>query len=508
MATIDFKHGVYGQINAGGTGASERATGEQAFVYIGTAPVNQVEGGDAYVNKPVLVNNLAEARKYFGYSDNWANYTLCEAMYVHFQMNAVGPIVLINVLDPEAHKAEGDPFVMTTPINGRVTIPAAEDIILDSLSVVRGEIMLVKGTDWTAAYDYAKKAIIISEVSSGSLGTTELTVSYHAVNPALVTAADVIGSTDEYGLNKGIYAVKNVYALTGRIPAYLLAPGFASVPEIHVALAANSENISGHWNAWMFVDMPLIDAQGNSITLQTAATWKTNNGYNLDNESVYFPMIVGTDSRHYHLSVINAANMQALLIDNSGIPYMSGSNTEIGIAQNLYFGENLLGRVFDDELINRTLCKYGVNSAVYTGGRWVIWGMFPASFAYDSANDTNRFDTTRMMLYYLTNDFQHRRNAIVDKPMTANALKSIVAEEQTRLDALLGIGALTYGKAVLDASRIAKSDIYAGDFSIAFDVTTTPLAKSMTAIANWTDDGFVAYFDGRFWRPFIHDKGE
>ena len=33
-----------------------------------------------------------------------------------------------------------------------------------------------------------------------------------------------------------------------------------------------------------------------------------------------------------------------------------------------------------------------------------------------------------------------------------------------------------------------------GDFSFAFNVTTTPLAKSLTALVNWTSDGFVTYF--------------
>ena len=33
-----------------------------------------------------------------------------------------------------------------------------------------------------------------------------------------------------------------------------------------------------------------------------------------------------------------------------------------------------------------------------------------------------------------------------------------------------------------------------GDYSFVFNVTTTPLAKSLTAIVNWTDDGYVTWF--------------
>ena len=101
-----------------------------------------------------------------------------------------------------------------------------------------------------------------------------------------------------------------------------------------------------------------------------------------------------------------------------------------------------------------------------------------------------------MMLYYISNDFQHRRTEDVDKPVSANDLQTIVAEEQTRIDALLNIRALTHGIVYLNAEADDRSDIMNGDFSFTFDITTTPLAKSLTAIVNWTDDGFVTYFEG------------
>lgn len=490
----DFKHGTRGEIIADGLSLTDKGKTKQAIVYIGTAPVNQVEGGAKNVNVPILVNNIADARKYLGYSDNWADYTLCEAMHVHFELNNVGPLVFINVLDPATHrKAQGGTATLT-PDNGRVTIVSAEDAILDTLAVVSDGTTLVKGTDYTASYDFTKKVINIVEKTSGSLGTDPLTITWSKIDPTAVTQATVIGSTDGYGLNTGIYAVKNVYNVTGYIPAFLLVPGFSSIPAVHNVLYQNSQQISKHWNAWMFVDMPVVDGQGNAITLQNAPTWKVSNGYNRDNESVFFPLAKGTDGKTYHLSVLNAANFQTLLIQNDGIPYMSGSNTECSIIRDLYFSENITGRVYDDEVINRCLNANGINSAAYIGGRWAIWGMFAGSYNQEDATSININDTTLMMMYYLTNDFQHRRNVDVDKPMPVNDLKSIVAEEQSRVDALLGIGALTYGKVQLDASKEAGADVYSGDFRIMFNVTNTPLAKSLTAIANWTAEGFQVYF--------------
>ena len=492
----NFKHGTRGEVIADGIPAAGVGRTKQAIVYIGTAPVHLVEGGASNVNKPIVISDMAEARKYLGYSENWADYTLCEPMHVHFDLKGIGPLVFINVLDPARHRTLVGGTATLTPDNGRVKIVDAEDAIIDTITVtgVESGDEFVKGTDYNVSYDFGKKVITIYEVTAGSLGTDALAIAWAKIDPSAVTEADVIGSTDTYGLNTGVYAIKNVYNATGYIPSYLLAPGFSSVPAIHNALYQNSQTIAGHWNAWMFVDMPVVDGTGTAITLATAPTWKVSNNYNRDNESVFFPLAKGKDGKIYHISVLNAANFQQLLIQNSGIPYMTGSNTACDIIEDLYFTEAVAGRVYSDDIINRCLNANGINSAAYVGGRWAIWGMFAGSYNQEDATSINVNDTCLMMLYYLTNDFQHRRNVNVDKPMPINTLKSIVAEEQSRVDALLGIGALTYGKVLLDGTKEARADVYQGDFRILFKVTNTPLAKSLTAISNWTPDGFEVYF--------------
>lgn len=492
-----WKRGTRGEIDTSGAVNAASVDSLNAIVYIGTAPVNQVEGGAQNVNVPILCNNIADARKYLGYSDDWAKYTLCEAIHAHFELKGVGPLVFINVFNPATHKKQTGGTASLTPENGRVVIANAEDIYLDSIVVKSGsgqsEVTKVKGTDYSAAYDFDKKVINIVELSSGALGTTALTITWDIGDPAAVASTDVIGSTDNTGLNTGIFAVKNVYSLTGYIPAYMAAPGFSSIPAVHNVMYQNSQDINGHWHCWLFVDMPIIDS-GTAITLATAATWKNANGYNKDNESVYFPLVKGTDGQTYHLSVLACANFQELLIENDGIPYMTASNTDCAIIEDLYLGASVTGRVYDDEIIGRLLNKNGINSAAYVGGRWAIWGCFAASYSQTNANSVNVFETALMMLYYLTNDFQHRRNQDIDQPMTANDLRTIVAEEQSRVDALVGSGALIYGLVSVSATPTALSDMMQGDFTIAFKVTTTPLAKSLTALAVWTSDGFAAYF--------------
>lgn len=488
----DYKHGAYGVIQAVGSRVADESQG--AIVYVGTAPVHNVEGGANNVNKPIVVNNIAEARKYFGYSDEWDKYTLCEAMHVHLEKKGVGPLVFINVLNPATHKASDAGTVSKTPENGRVTIPAAQDIILDSVVVKSNNTAKIKGTDYAIAYNIEKKTITISELTAGALGTSALTITYNTVDASTVTAADVIGTSDGLGLNTGLFAVKNVYQITGYIPAYLAAPGFSSVPAVHAAMYQNSVKVNGHWDVYMFVDLPIVN-DDDQLTLDTAKTYKNSNGYTKENETVFFPLAQGTDGKIYHLSVLAAANFQELLLAQDGIPYKTASNTDCSLIENLYLGASNTGRVYDDSIINEKLNKNGIASAAYVGGRWAIWGCHSADYDQENGDQINVAETNRMMLYYISNDFQHRRTPDVDKPMTANDLQTIIAEEQTRVDALLNIGALTRGVVTLNADAQARSDIMKGDYSFLFDITTTPLAKSLTAIVNWTDEGFVTYFE-------------
>ena len=71
----------------------------------------------------------------------------------------------------------------------------------------------------------------------------------------------------------------------------------------------------------------------------------------------------------------------------------------------------------------------------------------------------------------------------------------ILAYDREHIVIALNIGALTRGVVTLNADAQARSDIMNGDYSFLFDITTTPLAKSLTAIVNWTDEGFVTYFE-------------
>ena len=492
----EYLHGAYGQVNT--AGARLTNTAEAGFIVFGTAPVNTIEDGARNVNVPIEVSNMAEAEAKFGYSEDWAKYTLCEAFHVFFEEMNVGPLVVINVLDPDkaGHKGTAGTASLT-PVGGRVTIASAEDIIMDSVVVKAGsgqsETTKQKGVDYEIGYSIRTKSIVIAELTTGALGTDPLSITYDTVNPAAVTGADLIGSTDGRGLNTGLYAVKDVYQKCNVIPGYLLAPGWTQIKTVHDAMAEVSKKINKHWDAIFFSDIPILD-NSTPVTIATARTWKATNGYNKANEKACYPMTKGTDGKKYHMSTLYAGNFLGQLIENEGVPYHTASNTICGLIAGLWLGADYEGRVFDDSIINEYLCKYGISSAVYMGGAWRLWGAHSAEYPPETEDSVNVGDTALAMLYYVSNDFQARRVNDVDQPLSANDIQSIVAEEQTRLDALVAIGALSFAEAYLNADKDARSDMYLGNYSFTFRVTTTPLAKSLKAIVNWVADGFETYF--------------
>ena len=98
-----IKHGVYVSESDTAIQVPQEATAS-VQVIIGTAPVHMVDDPSAVVNKPVLATSATEAMKKLGYVADFSKYTLCQSMYLASNLNPVGPMVFINVLDPETHR--------------------------------------------------------------------------------------------------------------------------------------------------------------------------------------------------------------------------------------------------------------------------------------------------------------------------------------------------------------------------------------------------------------------
>lgn len=480
-----YKHGNYAQFNMQTAQKGSASTSRYVPVYVGALPVHTVAGGGAKVNEPILLEDFTHAVRTVGYTDDWDNYDLCEAIYAHFALTQAGPIAVINVFDPTKNKK--GKTTTANVISNQVILGSMGNAILDSFTIEGKE----KDIDYTLSYDYTSERITVRGAYKGALSGS-ISVSYDEVTPG-VTQEDVIGKTDGEGTDSGVYLIRRIYQDTGKIPSRLLCPGFSHIPAVHEAMEAVCSQIGGHFDVFMLTDLPIENA-GSAMKPSEVTTWKSENFYTKDNEKTFWPRWNGNDGRMYHLSVLCAANFQALENEADGVPYQTASNTKIPISGKPYYGEGAT-LALDEQMVNETLLQYGVTSCTYHGGSWVLWGSHCASYEPGNVTSMNLYDSTLMMMYYLANDFQVRRAEEIDKIASVNRIKQIVAEEQATLDALCAIGALLYGKTFFVLNGETRSDMLTGDFALRWEITQSLAIKSITGTVQHTDAGLATYYE-------------
>ena len=268
----DYKHGTYGEF-AESIGNVGTQSGTIA-VYVGAAPVNLVRGYEKYVNAPVKLANFAAAKRYMGYSGNWADFDLCEAIATHLDNSAgnAGPIVAINVLNPAVHKKQTETTKSLTFVNGRATFES-DTIILDTLTIGTK----VEGTDYTVDYDFTKGQVIINDLNNAMTGA--VTATFAEVDPTAIDDEDVIGGVTAGGAYSGLGCVGLVYPELGLIPNLILCPKWSEKPTVYDAMVKAGTKINGHWDAFVYADMPILNGSTNVDTIELATAWKQTNGY-------------------------------------------------------------------------------------------------------------------------------------------------------------------------------------------------------------------------------------
>lgn len=182
---MSYKHGIYAKRIAGDSVLPE--VSGTLPVYFGVAPVHQLESYEGKTNVPILLDGASEAVSKIGYSLLWDDYSLSEAVFAHFmRVDAVGPIVVINVLDPAKHRASSDTTATLTFANGKAEI--ADDKAILSTITLTGK---TKGTDYTVEANDDGTAVIVRDLT-GTMTTAAVTyrkIDLTAVSVDAVTAS-------------------------------------------------------------------------------------------------------------------------------------------------------------------------------------------------------------------------------------------------------------------------------------------------------------------------------
>lgn len=500
----DYKHGTYGEFSQSVGGAV--AETQSAFVYIGTAPVNLIRGFSGAVNKPLLLRNYEGAKRLIGYAEDWTKFSLCEMVKLHFDNMAgnIGPIVVINALDPAVHKADEPTTMQLQFIHGRASI-TSDTIILDTL--VLSEKM--EGVDFTVDYDFTKGQVLLKSIGEQPL-SGPITATFDTVDVGKITELDIVGGVTAEGVYTGLGCVSLVYPELGRIPSLIAAPGWSDHPVVYEAMLTAGQKINGHWDAFVYADLPIITGGayvGQAVvgyakvgagqlvdTIETAMQWQIDNGYTNERSKVFWPNVQDTAGRIYHLSALAAWQTMTVDATHNDVPMESPSNKAIPIARQ-YFGTDSRNRGYDQQRGNE-LNAVGITTAVYWGGQWVLWGPHTAAYKYGGVADLRAvFDNTIRMMMYVTNRFQTEHALTIDRPMTRAMADSIKNREQEKADALVALGAFI-GKPIVEFRETdnSTSDLAEGNFVWRFEGTPTPPFKSGTLMVAYSSAGFDSYF--------------
>lgn len=486
-----YQYGTYG--NIGESIAQSAIQAGTVAVYIGTAPVNLIrnykEAG--VVNTPVKVSNFVHAQKALGYSNDWEAFTLCEAIFAHFNSTVgnIGPIYLINVLDPDTMRGSTAKTKSLTFSNGRAEF-WSDTVILDTILIADK----VENVDFAVDYNFEKGSVIISSVDQTKPLTGTIVVSFYEVNTESITASNIIGGVTSAGVYSGLGALALLYQEQNAVANILAAPGWSEKPSVYNALISASQKINGHWDALVVADIPIMDATAVD-TISKAKAWKTSNLYNNERSKVYWPQAEDNLGRVYHLSTLAVVEMLRADFSHDSVPFETPGNKKIGIAK-LVFGDSSTNKGYDQQTAN-DLTQQGISTAVYWGGNWVLWGDHTAAYSYGADVDPRAiFDVSMRMLMHITNSFQREWGMTIDKPFDRHLKDRIINREQEKLDALVAMGALIGKPKVLFIdTENSLTDMMNGDFRWDIPVTPTPPLKSATVSVAYTDSGFSVYFE-------------
>lgn len=420
-----YLHGVRIQENP--TSVAAPVSNESGVpVIFGTAPVNLAADPANATNKLFLCRTFAEAKAAVGYSDDYENYTMCQAMDAFFKAYGVGPIVICNVLDPATHKAEYEETLTVT--NGQAVSKTA-GVLLTGLTVKSGDESLTLDTDYTVEFNAGGYAVVtvIKE------GVDSVTLTGNKIDPTAVASEDVIGAYDaDTGEETGIELVRKVYPLFGMAPGMLLAPGWSHIPSVGLALAEKCEEINGMFKCEHIVD---IDCGETGATKYTdVAEVKSESGYFSEHGIALWPKVKYA-GKIMAYSAMYAAMTAYTDYMNDSVPSLSPSNKALKISATvLEDGTEVNLDVTQANELNAA----GIVTALNMGG-FKSWGNNTA--AYPEVTDPkDRWISCRRFFSWWGNSFIMTYLEKVDNPANYRLIESIVDSENVRGNSLVSQG--------------------------------------------------------------------
>ena len=402
---MEYKHGVGTREVSTKLPLPVENLGGVAIVF-GTAPVNLTNAPKEAVNKPFLCRTFDEAKDALGYSDDYENYSLCQAMDAFFKVARTAPVVLVNVLNPETHTSA---YSETLTIKDKQAISTKKGILLEGLRV--GNL-----TSDKYLLSFNDEGYLVITIT-GDVSDTTLAMTGKVIDASKVTAKDVIGSHNvATGKDTGFELIKEVFTRFGVIPGLLLAPGYSQIPEVGVALNEKCKNISGAFSCECVVD---IDTK-KAVKIADVKKVKNDSGFSGSRTICLYPMVKVRGKKMY-ASAYYAAMACKTDSDNGFIPNVTPSNKPAEI-EALVLSDGT--EVYFDMTEANSLNAIGVVTALNFKG-FRFWGNNTAAYP-DTKDPKERWIGTRRFFSWWSNTFVVDYFDKVDSLMNIKLIEYIV----------------------------------------------------------------------------------
>lgn len=452
-------------------------------VIVGTAPVNQLTDPEAAVNTPLYLSTYKEAVAAVGWSDDFAKYTLCEAISANFQVMGTAPIVVINVLDPGKHTTPLD--ATTVQVNDGVAQIDKTGLLLKKLVVKKDTTALTEGTDYIATFnDDGTVNIALLDDGKGKDATT-LSVSGSILDPTKVTAADIVGGVSAAtGEETGLEVIRQVYPKFGKVPGILLAPRFSKDALVCAALQAKCRKINGVFNAVCFID---LDCGTSGAQKYTDAAEQKAKQTATSREAYPLWLYTKVGETVYSGSSMAAAATVYNDSQNGDRPVASPSNVTVPIsAACLKDGTEVLM----DQEQGTFLNDQGIATFIRSGTDFVIWGNETAAYPKNT-DPKDAFLCIRRFFNYAWTSFVLDNMSKLDKPMNPKRLQSIIDSENMKGSKYVSEEACASYRIVADTEKNTAAELVAGHYHFYLYCTPFPPLKQMNVTMEYEASSLV-----------------
>lgn len=376
-------------------------------VLIGTAPVFDAEAENRKINEIVDITPSKNYVKFFG--KTYSGYTIPAALE-DFYNQCSGRIFVINVFDPDKHKAN---------ISGSKTfkdgVITLEEKGIFNLKITKENTECILNTDYT----FENNTITVKD--GGNLTKTDtVTVAYDYADVSKVTPAEIIGGIDEDGKKYGAELAKDIKAVYGVKPKIIIAPGYSCLNQVRAAL----EVLANKLKAVLYADAPL------NTSLDDVIKGRGKEGdinFNTSNERVmlyhhhYKTYNKAEDKYQYRYASSFMAGLRVRLDREKGVHYSSSNNPIYG-AEGVDVPVSF--ELNDIECDANILNSQGIVTTINDGGTLKVWGNRNASFP--SSNGLMTFESCLRTIDYFEESIENYVLSEMDNPINSVTIDRIL----------------------------------------------------------------------------------